>query len=604
MTRRLLLTCAVAFLALGTVASADYTLTILHNNDGESQLLGADDPNYGGIARFKAVVDRERADATTAGNGVLMISSGDNFLAGKEFSASLNSGPMGGRTYYDAMGLAAIDYDAVIIGNHDFDFGPSVLANFIPQVGNAPYLSANLDVSADPALAPLIGSGDGLIGGSTIVTVSVTDTVVGATTKTVGIIGATTENLPFISSPGPNVVVGNVAAAVNTEIASLQLAGVDHIILASHLQGIAEDEALIPLLSPGIDLIIAGGGDNLLGNAPVDLIPGDSLEGPYPTVSAATDLGGNQIPIITSDGNYKYLGRIDMTFGTADSNTGNPVYVVDASIDPTNGVTPDAAVQTTVVAPVAAYVAGLESNIIGTTSVAQQQSSDLIRSRETNLGNLVADAQLAAAQTRAASFGVDSPQIAMPNGGGIRAPITAGDISEADSFDVSPFGNVVAVVEDVTTAELLLLLENCVSRVVYDPISQHPERQGGGTGRFAQVAGMYFTYDVFAQPLVLDPNENPDGSYNIATPGQRIIDVHLDDGTALILDGVAQPGITVDIALPDFSAGGGDQYFFYLADMDKVFTRLGVTDQQALMEYIEGLGGDLAGWRRSTTPRA
>ena len=67
---------------VGTTATAavgDFTLTILHNNDGESQLISASgEPDYGGVARFKTLVDTEKAAATN----VIMLSSGDNFLAG------------------------------------------------------------------------------------------------------------------------------------------------------------------------------------------------------------------------------------------------------------------------------------------------------------------------------------------------------------------------------------------------------------------------------------------------------------------------------------------------------------------------------------------
>src|SRR3546814_8911064 len=73
-------------------------------------------------------------------DGVVMLSSGDNFLAGQSFAASQETGE-----YYDVRLLERIGYGAIALGNHDFDFGPDVLAEFIgaytePQT----YLSANL----------------------------------------------------------------------------------------------------------------------------------------------------------------------------------------------------------------------------------------------------------------------------------------------------------------------------------------------------------------------------------------------------------------------------------------------------------------------------
>ena len=125
-------------------------LVILHNNDGESQLLnaGRELEDFGGAARFVTLVKQQRARATEEGCAVLTLSSGDNFLPGPEFTASLENGV----PFYDSLVISAIDYDALAIGNHEFDFGPDVLAEFIAGVDSAPFVSANLDVSAEPVL--------------------------------------------------------------------------------------------------------------------------------------------------------------------------------------------------------------------------------------------------------------------------------------------------------------------------------------------------------------------------------------------------------------------------------------------------------------------
>ena len=116
---------------------ADVVLTLLHNNDGESALFesaGADGQSYGGIAPFASVVGDLKASATTgpplmpgAKRVELMVSSGDNFLAGAAFQASLDRGV----PYYDAIGMSLIGYDASAIGNHEFDFGPDVFGDFV-----------------------------------------------------------------------------------------------------------------------------------------------------------------------------------------------------------------------------------------------------------------------------------------------------------------------------------------------------------------------------------------------------------------------------------------------------------------------------------------
>ena len=156
------MTMIASLLAATTIAGAptvDFRLTVLHTNDTESKLLypSSSQQAYGGAARFKTKVDQLRAAADAEG-GVVMVSSGDNVLAGPEWNASLSL-PAGSR-YYDAVALQSIGYDAICIGNHDFDFGPEILANLINAfTDGTPFLSSNLDVSPEPSLAALATAG-------------------------------------------------------------------------------------------------------------------------------------------------------------------------------------------------------------------------------------------------------------------------------------------------------------------------------------------------------------------------------------------------------------------------------------------------------------
>jgi 2',3'-cyclic-nucleotide 2'-phosphodiesterase (5'-nucleotidase family) len=274
-----------AWIALPAAASArDLCLTILHNNDGESQLLnaGVGLEDFGGAARFATVVRQQRKDGQRNGcaafadpkelrNGVVMLSSGDNFLASPEFEASLEKGV----PFFDSILLSLIRYDAIAIGNHEFDFGPEVLADFIEGVNpRIRFLSANLDLSGEPRLQAL--ADEGRIAASRIVV---------KRGRPIGIVGATTPDLPFISSPR-NVVAGEVLPAIQAEVDALSEAGVEIVILISHLQAVNEDLELIPQLR-GVDVAIAGGGDELLANADDLLVPGDEaiVFGPYPLIA-------------------------------------------------------------------------------------------------------------------------------------------------------------------------------------------------------------------------------------------------------------------------------------------------------------------------------
>ena len=567
----------------GGVAGADshdvdFWLTILHNNDGESEVIpaelfdGEDVIGFeGGVAYFAKVLRDARSDANVKPNGdntkrgSLFVSSGDNFLASPSFTASLADG-----VFYDAVALDALRYDAIILGNHDFDFGPDVLAEFISEgysnPGKPPYLSANLDFSGEPALQALVD--DGVIAASTIVTVKGED---------IGVVGATTENLSFISSPR-NVIVGAVLPAAQAEIDALEAGGVDKIVFVSHLQDIDGDILLAEQLS-GVDVMVAGGGDELLASPDDLLLPSDGpgdVFGPYPLTAVNAD--GAEVPVVTTSGSYGYLGNLVVGFDAdgnviaVDDDASGPRRVVSESIG-ADGVKPNGSLDARVVAPVTAFVADLAAQVIGTSEVDLDGRRSSVRSVESNEGNLIADSQLWQAQQLAGDFGVDAPQVALQNGGGIRndSIIPAGEITELDTFDMVPFPNFVTVVPDIPRDQFKEILENAVSRNVAGDIP-------GGTGRFAQVAGFTYVYDAAGTAQELDD----DG--NVTVAGSRVQSVVLDDGTVIVSGGAVVPGPTIDIAIVDFLARGGDEYPFRGAS----FTAIGVSYQQALSNYIQG----------------
>ena len=107
--------------------------------------------------KYEATHGSRNPNLTPGGKrGVIMVSSGDNFLAGPEFNASLEKGV----AFYDTIAMDLIGYDAAAIGNHEFDFGPDVLADFIEGfVGPLPFVSANLDFSGEPNLQQLVDAG-------------------------------------------------------------------------------------------------------------------------------------------------------------------------------------------------------------------------------------------------------------------------------------------------------------------------------------------------------------------------------------------------------------------------------------------------------------
>lgn len=556
------------FLAAGLMAApalagpeVDFWLTVLHNNDGESQLVDAGTglEEFGGAARFATVVANLRAQARTApAGGSLLISSGDNFLAGPEFNASLANGV----PFYDTLAMELIGYDVAAIGNHEFDFGPDVLVDFLSGFVNGPvFVSANLDFAEEPGMLNLVNLGR--------VARSVVLTVDG---RQIGIVGATTPSLPFISSPR-NTIINAVAKSVQAEIDLLTSQGVGIILLTSHLQNVAEEIALATQLT-GIDAIIAGGGDELLANPGDLLIPGDSAVGTYPLTS--TSLDGVSVPAVVTPGDYKYVGRLALGFDSA----GNLVQIGDesgvvrvAGETQPDGVQPNPAVQQQVIEPLITDLAAQASNILYSTDVGLDGQRPNIRRVETNLGNLIADSFLWVANDRAPAFGLGTVDVALANGGGIRndSIVPAGGVSELTNLGILPFSNFLTVVPSVPAFQFKEILENAVSQIA------------GTSGRYAQVAGFRMRVDLSF------PAQTLNASFEVVTPGERIREVILDDGTVLIAEGMLQDGARdVSIAVVDFLARGGDQYPFRGA----AFTTLGVPYDRALSEYVQrALGG-------------
>jgi 5'-nucleotidase len=572
-----------------------FELSVIHSNDGESRLInaGGSQSQYGGVARFATLVRDLRAQSRDcdARRGAVVISSGDNFLAGAQFSASLKR--PAGEPYYDTLALDLIGYTASAVGNHEFDFGPDVAARFIGGFSvRTPFVSANLDVRDEPALRALTRERR-----------LVRSTVAVECGRRIGIVGATTPLLPAISSPRNVKVDPDLVGTVQAEIDRLKKRGVEIVILTSHLQSVAEDLALVPQLR-GVDIAISGGGSDLLNTAAPNtrpLVPGDStltsitytvpggapvtIDGPtYPIEIADAD--GRKVRVVTTDGNYKYAGRLVATFDRAgeivgvDLSRSGPYRVSGNPADP-DVAAPAADVQSAVVDPVAAEVAALAANVIASTQVPLDARNANLRTRETNLGNLMADAMLVRAAVLAPGFGAPVPVVAIQNSGGIRgntlyfdasvspplpvaSPSEPRSFTELNTFDIAAFPNFVSVVPDVPRAQFKEILENAVSRF---PTAD---------GRFPQVAGMCMVFDPAGTAQV---TQN-DGT--VTSPGTRVREVRLADGTLVVQAGTVLPGAGIAVVTNDFSARGGDQYPF----RGLPFTTLGRTYQQTLSDYV------------------
>ncbi|MBF0531289.1 MAG: metallophosphoesterase, partial [Deltaproteobacteria bacterium] len=226
-------------------ADGDFHLTVLHVNDPHAHLWETEDrllidqtPIWlpsGGFGRLAAKIKQIRAKS----KNTLLLHAGDVFQGTLYF------------TKYH--GLADLDlmnrmgFDAMAVGNHEFDLGPATLAQFASQA-RFPVLSANIDVSGEPLLSGLIKP-------------MVIKEVGG---RKIGIIGATTPATTHMSSPGPKVKFESVAPVIGQWVQKLSYQGVNIIIVLSHL-GLDADIKLAHMV-PGIDVILGGHSHTLLGD--------------------------------------------------------------------------------------------------------------------------------------------------------------------------------------------------------------------------------------------------------------------------------------------------------------------------------------------------
>lgn len=501
----------------GAVAAQDdgFALVVLHTNDTHAH-HDANRSGDGGAARLATVAAQVRA----SNDNVLLLDAGDRF------TGTLYHQQYRGQDNAQLMTL--IGYDAMTLGNHEFDDGNEVLANFINAV-DFPVVSANISVPEGDALSGLIAP----------------YVVLDVNGQSVGVIGITTAETANIASPGAGTTFdGDYATVVNAAAAELAAADVNKIILLSHI-GYLNDLALAEQLV-GVDVIIGGHSHTLLSNA---YTAAGGLSYPAELSTAA----GEPIAVVQAGGgDLMYVGRLELEFdvnGVLSSWGGDTVML-------SRYITPDADVEA-LLAELAAPIEALRATPVGTTSAFLVGDRSVCRVTECNLGNLITDALRA--HTGA--------QIAITNGGGIRSSVPVGqdlpadlalatpyEVTLGDVLTVLPFGNLVATFE-LTGADVVAALENGVSAVGTDT----------GTGRFPQVSGLRFTFDADAEP------------------GSRItsVEVQAADGSFAPIDLEA----TYSIVTNDFMRRGGDGYSVFAENAINPYD-FGSPMDQVVADYI------------------
>lgn len=500
-----LLTVIIIFMALAvpTAVQASYSaptfITIIHTNDFHGNLLGFTPPLpgniVGGSARIATLVQQIRASAPGI---VLLLDAGD------ATQGTLVSNYFSGMDVIDVMNY--IGYDVMEVGNHEFDFGQGALtANALHAT--FPFLCANIKVTATLETPPFCK----------------TYVIIEREGMRIAVFGLITPDTPVLTHP-------------------------KNVIGLTFLDPIETAADLVPKLQPKADLIIAlthigYNMDRQLGEevGGINVIVGGHSHTMISVPERLGNSGGNAF-IVQDWEMGKVVGRLDLEM------RGNAIVRFSGGL---TSVTADIPEDPTVKAMVQGYADQLSAamkEVVGSTLVPLVGDRRLIRTQETNLGDLVADAMRWAA-------GPDV-QIAITNGGGIRWHKTfpVGPITRGDVYDLLPFGNVL-VMMDLTGAQIRLALENGVSQWCSpaDPLCSP-------AGRFPQVSGLKFTFNP----------TNPAGS--------RIIDVWVGD--APLVDTAVYR-----VATNDFMAAGGDGYTVLMQGTNYVST--GTTLMDYMVQYLQ-----------------
>ncbi len=469
---------------------------ILHTNDTHGRVDKGINASQGiaAVAAFKKVCEEKGAQ-------VILLDAGDT-LHGKPI-ATINRG----ETIVEL--LNACGYDAMTLGNHDFNYGSARVLELEKKL-DFPMLAANVSVTSD---------------GKAFVENHI---IIEKNGVTYGIFGLSTVETVTKTNP-KNVASLTFADPIETakaEVKALNELGADIIIALGHI-GIdaSSDPTSVDILEQvgGIDLFIDGHSHSTLLSC-AEANTTDTL-----LVSTGEYLGSIGCVVVDKDKSMKAYSITEAELAAAGVKTvleeGETEILVDETIGGILNLANEKLNESLkeVVATTKVYLDGVRENV---------------RSKETNLGNLAADA------IRWAS----NADVALTNGGGIRTSIEVGDITKGMLAEVFPFGNIV-VSKKVTGQAIKDMLEHGVK--------DYPALSGG----YPQTSGLSYTVDVTKEA------------------GNRIYDLKVAN-KAIDLKA------TYILASNDFTIAGGDGYTMISDELFPTLYEFGALDE-VLIHYLE-----------------
>ncbi|NWR33769.1 V5NTD nucleotidase, partial [Tachuris rubrigastra] len=515
----------------GLCAAGELRLTLLHTNDvhGRVEAQGAgprrcagDAPGcFGGVARRAARVAAERA----AHPNVLLLDAGDQYQGTVWFSR------FKGREAVHFMNL--LRYDAMALGNHEFDEGVSGLLDPLLKNANFTVLSGNIK-----GKTPL---------GNEMMKYVRPFKIVNFGSESVGIVGYTTQETSFLSQPGADIIFEDEIEALQVQVNKLTAMGVNKIIALGH-SGFTVDKNIAQKLR-GVDVVIGGHTNTFLytGTPPSTEVPA----GPYPFMIDSDD--GRKVPVVQAYAYGKYLGYLNVTFdkeGNVVEAVGNPI-LLDSNIPEDEHIKEEVEKWRENL--------GNYSKEIGKTSVYLNGTSQACRFQECNMGNLLCDAMLYENVGRPDKKSWNHVSMCILNGGGIRSPIdeqsTNGTITMEDLLSVLPFGGRFDMVR-VKGSTLKEAFEHSV------------RRYGKGSGELLQVGGIHVVYDLSR------------------APGSRVVSLEVLCTACRVPAYIPlQMDEIYNVTLPSYMLFGGDGYHM-LKDKNMGYSK-GEPDIEVVSRYLQ-----------------
>ncbi|MCG9722560.1 bifunctional UDP-sugar hydrolase/5'-nucleotidase UshA [Shewanella sp. Isolate7] len=496
--------------------------TVLHTNDNHGRFFENKYGEYGMAAR-KTLIDQIRAEVEANGGETLLLSGGD-INTGVPESDLQDARP-------DFVGMNLIGYDAMAVGNHEFD-NPLSVVDMQRELAEFPMLAANIYDKA---------SGKRYFDAYKVFDVNgLRIAVVGLTTEDTAKIG----NPEFISG----LEFTDPKEELKKVIADIKAANeADLIFATTHMGHYADganggnapgDVALARAMTEGdLAAVIGGHSQN-----PV-CMEGNAYDPNFKRGAECKPDVQNGTYIMQAHEWGKYVGRADFEYFNGELHLAGykliPVNLKDKNeagdrVLIGEAIEPDA----TVLEVLQQYQdKGQEEllKVIGSTDDKLEGFRDIVRTQQTNMGRLIAEAQ----RTKV------NADFAVMNAGGVRASIEAGEITYKDVLTVQPFGNSITL-STMTGAEITEYL-NVVATV---------DVGATGSGAYPQLAGIKMDVDCEAKTVAIS-------------------DIN---GKGYSADA------TYTFTVPSFNAAGGDGY----PVLEPVMT--GYVDAEVLATYIEGIG--------------